>query len=103
VTCNGQEVATERFRLLYTYLLKTAAEDLVLEDVTVSGTPMASILLERQDGKRTTNVAFYEADGMRAYIVVDGEVRFMCRKAYVNTLISNMEIFHTDAEFTMTW
>lgn len=103
VTCNGEDVEAERFRLLYTYLLKTAAEDLVLEDVTLTGAPMASIKLERQDGARTTDVAFYEADGMKAYIVVDGEVRFKCRKAYVNTLISNLKIFHTEEEFTMTW
>lgn len=103
VTCNGEEVETERFRLLYTYLLKAAAEDLVLEDVAVTGTPLATVELERQDGKRSMSVAFYEADGMKTYIVVDGEVRFLCRKAYVTTLISNMEIFHTDQDFTMTW
>lgn len=103
VTCNGEDVETERFRLLYTYLLKAAAEDLVLEDVAVTGTPLATVELERQDGKRSMSVAFYEADGMKTYIVVDGEVRFLCRKAYVTTLISNMEIFHTDQDFTMTW
>ncbi len=103
VTCNGESVEAERFRLLYTYLLKTAAEDLILEDIPMTGEPMATIKLERQDGQRPTNVAFYEADGMKAYIVVDGQARFMCRKAYVTTLISNMEIFHTDTDFTMTW
>ncbi len=103
VTCNGEEVETERFRLLYTYLLKTAAEDLVLEDITMTGAPLATVELERQDGERPMSVAFYEADGMKVYIVVNGEVRFLCRKAYVTTLISNMEIFHTDQDFTMTW
>ncbi len=103
VTCNGEDIEPERFRLLYTYLLKTAAEDLVLEDIEMTGTPLATIKLERQDGKRPLNVEFYEADGMKAYIVVNDEVRFLCRKAYVTTLISNMEIFDTDQEFTMTW
>ncbi len=103
VTCNGEDVQAERFRLLYTYLLKTAAEDLVLEDIEMTGTPLATIRLERQDGKRPLDVEFYEADGMKAYIVVNGEARFLCRKAYVTTLISNMEIFDTDLEFTMTW
>lgn len=103
VTCNGEEVEAERFRLLYTYLLKTAAEDLVLEDIEMTGTPLATVELERQDGKRSLSVAFYEADGMKTYIVVNGEARFLCRKAYVTTLISNMEIFHTDQDFTMTW
>lgn len=103
LTCNGESADVERFRLLYTYLLKAAAEDLVLEEVTVTGAPLATIELERQDGQRSTEVAFYEADGMKAYIMVNGEVFFKCRKAYVNTLISNLEIFHTDKDFTMTW
>ncbi len=103
VTRNGEPVETERFRLLYSYLLKTAAEDLILEEIIPEGDPLVSIQLKRQDGERETNVAFYDAGGLKAYIAVDGVVRFKCRMAYVNTLISNMEIFDTDQDFTMSW
>ena len=103
LTLNGEEADPERFRLLYTYLLKTGAEDLVLEEVTPTGDPMASIHLERQDGKRTTDVAFYDVGGLKAYIAVNGEVRFRCRKAYVETLIQNLQIYNTDEDFTMNW
>ena len=75
----------------------------MLEEVTPTGDPMASIHLERQDGKRTTDVAFYDAGGLKAYIAVNGEVRFRCRKAYVETLIQNLQIYNTDEDFTMNW
>ncbi len=104
VTCNGKLTDTERFRKLYTYLLKTSAEEIVLEEVTLPSEPMVSIQLERQDGTRAYNVKFYDAGGMQAYIAVNDNLSFKCRKAYVETLIRNMQIYdETDKEFTMTW
>ena len=101
---NGQETDKERFRLLYTYLLKTAAEELVLEEVTPEGEPMATVKLEQQDGKHGADVAFYDAGGMKAYISVNGKVLYRCRKSYVTTLIENLKIYDdTSKEFTMTW
>lgn len=95
----------ERYRQLYSFLLKTPAEELVYpEEVKAEGKPLAQVHLERQDGKREMDVAFYDAGGMKAYIAVDGEIRFRCRKSYVDTLISNLEMYdETDKEFTMTW
>lgn len=105
VTCNGEETDNERFRLLYTYLLKTSAETILTESVDMTGVePMAEVNLERQDGTRSYNVKFYDAGGMKAYIAVDDHVSFSCRKSYVDTLIENMKIYYdTDKEFTMTW
>ena len=104
VTLNGETTETERFRVLYTYLLKAAAEDLVLEDVTPPAQPMAAVRLERQDGKRTYDFKFYDAGGMKAYIAVDDEIVFKCRKSYVETLITNMKMYdETDKDFIMTW
>lgn len=104
VKCNGVETDSERFRLLYTYLLKTAAEDLVLDAPLPTGEPLAQVKLERQDGKRSYDVAFYDAGGMKAYIAVNGEVCFKCRKSYVETLIENMQIYNdTSKDFNMTW
>lgn len=101
---NGEETDTERYRLLYTYLLKTAAEDLVIEEVEPTGDPLCSIKIERQDGKRGTEVAFYDAGGMKAYVMIDGQVRYRCRMSYVTTLIENLKIYNdTDKAFTMTW
>ncbi len=104
VKVNGEETDKERYRLLYTSLLQTSAEDLVLEDVEPTEEPMVSIYLARQDGKKKYTVDFYDAGGMKAYIAVDGKVYFKCRKSYVETLASNISIyFDTDKEFVKTW
>ena len=109
VTYNGEkqdEDGVERYRLFYSYLLQTKAEDLILpEDAPkLTGDPLASVKIDRQDGKRSYDVKYYDAGDMKVYIVIDGEVRFRCRKSYVDTLISNMKIYEDfDKEFTMSW
>ena len=94
----------ERFRQLYAFMLEAKAEDLILEETEIPDTePLASVLIERQDGARSYDIAFYDAGGMKAYIAVNGEIRYRCRRSYVDTLISNIEIFNTDKAFTTTW
>lgn len=98
------EDGIERFRKLYTYLLQTKAEDIVYEKPELPEKPLASVRLKRQDGQHGYDIDFYDAGNMKAYVVVNGDVRFRCRKSYVDTLISNLKIFdETDKEFTMTW
>ena len=96
----------ERYRQFYSYLLQTKAEDLIMpEDAPkLTGDPLAAVKIDRQDGKRSYDVKFYDAGDMKVYIVIDGEARFRCRKSYVDTLISNMKIYNdADKEFTMSW
>ncbi|MBR5405255.1 MAG: DUF4340 domain-containing protein [Oscillospiraceae bacterium] len=101
---NGQEADPERFRLLYTYLLNTAAEELVLEEVTPEGEPLVTVDLEQQDGKHNARIAFYDAGSRKAYISVNGRVLYRCRMSYVTTLIENLKIYEdTSKNFTMTW
>ena len=104
---NGKEQdedGLERYRKLYTYVLQTKAEEIVYGDVDLPDEPMAKVSLKRQDGQHGYDLEFYDAGDMKAYISVNGDVRFRCRKSYVETLISNIKIFDdTDKEFTMTW
>ncbi|MBR5370644.1 MAG: DUF4340 domain-containing protein [Oscillospiraceae bacterium] len=102
---NGNSVEDkERYRLLYTYLLKASAEDLILEEPEISSTPMASVSIEEQNDGRKYKVDFYDAGGIKAYIAVDGRVLFSCRKAYVTTLIENLNMFDDESkEFIMSW
>lgn len=95
----------ERYRLLYSFLLGAAAEDLVLDPPDVSSLELlASVHIERQDQKRGYDVKFYDAGGLKAYIEVDGQIRFRCRKSYVTALIENIGKFENeDQSFTTTW
>lgn len=102
VTKNGEACDTERFRKFYTFLLETAAEDFVIDEQP-SGEMIASINLETQDGNTVQNVEFYEADGTKVLISVNGTPCFKCRRSYVDLLIENLAKFDTTEEFVMNW
>ena len=102
VTKNGKECDSERFRSFYTFLLKTSAEEFVIDEEP-SGDPVVSISLETQDGKTKQTIDFYKADGKKALISVNGTPCFKCRMAYVDLLIDNLSKFDTDEEFVMNW
>ena len=105
VQLNGESYENvERYRQLYSFLLKTAAEDLILTQPDDVGAEMASVYVEAKDGKRSYDIKFYEASGLKAYVSVDGQIRFRCRKSYVTTLIDNIKIFGDEEKaFTMSW
>ena len=102
VTKNGKECDTERFRSFYTFLLKTSAEDFVIDEEP-TGEPVVSIELETQDGSTKQTIEFYRTDGKKALISVNGTPCFKCRMAYVDLLIDNLAKFDTDEEFVMNW
>lgn len=101
VTKNGKECDTERFRSFYTYILKTAAEDLAIDE-SFEGKPECKIHLRSQNGKTDQIVEFY-SQGKKSLIVVDGQARFKCRTAYVDLLIKNLEKFDGSEDFVMNW
>ncbi|MBR4201823.1 MAG: DUF4340 domain-containing protein [Oscillospiraceae bacterium] len=109
---NGEDMddaGIERYRKFYSYLLETRAEEIVYpeeraEEEDKPFAKLAEVHIDRQDGKRSYDIAYYDAGGLKAYIAVNGEIRFRCRKSYVDTLIENMKIFDdADKEFSMTW
>ncbi|MCQ2417742.1 MAG: DUF4340 domain-containing protein [Oscillospiraceae bacterium] len=107
MTLNGADMSAdeiERYRVFYTYLLETKAEDIVYEDVELPEKPIAEVTIKRQDGKKEEHFAYYDAGNLKAYIVVNGEVRFTCRKSYADVLADNINLFkEIDKKFTMTW
>ena len=104
VKVNGDDTDPERYRKLYTSLLQSPAEEIVLDEVDVSEmTPMVSVHLEQKEASRGYDVDFYDAGGLKAYIAVNGKVNFMCRKKYVETLAGNIGKYFTNEDFVMTW
>lgn len=102
ITKDGKSVDTERYRLFYSFLLQTAAEEVVLGNVP-AGTPDAEIHYRTADGKEDRTVAFYQIDDFNCYITIDGQLSFQCRAAYLEALKHNMEIFDTEEDFQTTW
>ena len=102
VTKNGKKADAKRFQEFYQYLLKTSAEEFVIDEQP-QGEPTVVIELETQDGKTKQTVEFYKADGKKSLIVVNGVPCFKCRTAYVDLLIENLSKFDTTEEFVMNW
>jgi len=102
VTKNGEKADAKRFQEFYQYLLKTSAEEFVIDEQP-QGEPTVTIELETQDGKTKQTVEFYKADGKKSLIVVNGVPCFKCRTAYVDLLIENLGKFDSTEEFVMNW
>ena len=102
VSKNGEKCNPERFQSFYQYLLKASAEDFVIDEQP-QGEPVVTIYLETQNATTKQTVEFYEADGMKSLIVVNGIPCFKCRTAYVDLLIENLSKFDTTEEFVMNW
>lgn len=102
VTKNGDKCNSERFRTFYTFLLKTSAEDFVIDEKP-EGEPTVTVALETQDGKTSQTVEFYKAEGKKSLIVVNGTPCFKCRTSYVDLLVKNLSIFDTNEDFVMNW
>lgn len=99
---NGVECDTERFRTFYTFLLKTSAEEFIIDEEP-QGEPMVTVYLETQDGNTKQTVEFYKSEGKKTLISVNGVPCFKCRTAYVDLLIENLSKFDTSEEFIMNW
>lgn len=100
VTLNGEDCETERYRTFYVFILKTPAEEIYMGDV--SGEPIAEMTIESQAGDKT-ELEFYEAEGRKLIIKVNGKVSFKCRASFLDTLKANMDKFNTSEEFSYEW
>ncbi len=102
VSKNGEKCDTKRFQDFYKYLLKTSAEDFVIDEQP-KGEPVVTIELETQKGTVKQTVEFYDADGKKSLIVVNGSPCFKCRTAYVDLLVENLNKFDSNEDFIMNW
>ncbi len=102
VKLNGEAVDTERYRKLYTFLLKTTAEGVALHEEHV-GEPEATIYFRTHSGSKEQEICFYKQDAFNCLITINGESSFKCRTSFIDVLKKNMEIFGTDEDFITTW
>ncbi|MDE5563704.1 MAG: DUF4340 domain-containing protein [Oscillospiraceae bacterium] len=103
VTKNGETCDTERFRLLYRFLLNIYGEELYFGELPDSA-PQAEVHLTSQDGKEDYTVSFYKQTDLKTIIARDGVPSYVVRTSCLNTLLHNLEIFDDlDTPFQETW
>lgn len=104
VTKNGETCDTERFRLLYRFLLNIYGDELFFETELPAGTPDVEIHLTSQDGNENYTVSFYQLTDMNAIIAVNGIPTYKVRSSCIDTIRHNLEIFdNPEEEFSLTW
>ncbi|MDE6087040.1 MAG: DUF4340 domain-containing protein [Oscillospiraceae bacterium] len=104
VTKNGETCDTERFRLLYRFLLNIYGDELFFETDLPAGDPDVEISLRTQDGKEDYKITFYQTSDLNGIIAVDDIPTYKIRSSCIDTIRHNLEIFdNPDEEFILTW
>ncbi len=101
VTKDGKTVETERFRLLFQFILSIYGEELYLGDAP-TGEPDAEIHLTTQNGKEDYTVSFYKQSDLKT-IVMRNDACYQVRTSCLEALMHNIDIFDTDEELQMSW
>jgi len=103
ITKNGEEFTGERYRLFYSFLVSTNAEEFAVGVPVPDGKPMATIKYTDSYSGKTTTYDFYDDSVMRSLIVVNGESKYYCTKSYVKTLIENIKRIGTGEDYITNW
>lgn len=104
VTKNGETCDTERFRLLYRFLLNIYGDELFFETDLPASNPDVEITLQTQDGKEDYKITFYQTSDLNGIIAVDDIPTYKIRSSCIATIQHNLEIFdNPDEEFILTW
>ena len=100
---NGEEFDSERYRLFYSFLTGTNAEEFAVGVPVPEGEPMATIKYTDEYANTTTTYDFYDDSVMRSLIVINGESKYYCTKSYVKTLIENIKRIGTGEDYIKNW
>ena len=100
---DGEEFDTERYRTFYSFLVSANAEEFALGVPVPEGEPAAVVKYTDSYTDKTNTFEFYDDSVMRSLIVVNGESKYYCTKAYVNTLIENIKRVGTGEDYIKTW
>lgn len=99
----GKDFDSERYRLFYSFLTSTNAEEFALGEPVPEGEPLATIEYKDSFMGKTMKYEFYDDSVMRALIVVNGESKYYCTKSYVNALIENIKRIGTGEDYITNW
>ncbi len=100
VKLDGKDVELDRFKTFYQFVLRTAAEELYLEETDKE--PYLTVTINAKNGN--TDVVEFIADSDRMTIIrLNGNANFRCRTAYTDRLLENLNILENGGEFITTW
>ncbi|MCM1328474.1 MAG: DUF4340 domain-containing protein [Ruminococcus sp.] len=99
VKLDGAEADAEEFKTLYQFLLKVPGDELYFEETDAE--PSVSVKITTVRGEDL--IEFLPSDGRKAVIRLNGKVCYKCASAYVDRLLSNLELFKNGEKIIGTW
>ena len=103
VTKNGSPCDTERFRLLYRFLLSIYGEEFYIGELP-AGEPDGEVHVLSQNGKVDYTISFYRVSDLKTIVARNGVASYSIRTSALDTLIYNLSIFdNMDEDFKTSW
>lgn len=99
VKLEGSDADAEKFKTLYQFLLKAPSDELYFEETDAE--PTVSISIKTDSGNDF--IEFIPSEGRKAIIRLNGKVTYKCAAAYVDRLISNLELFKNGDDIITSW
>lgn len=99
VKVDGSDADTDEFKNLYQFLLKAPSDELYFEDTDKE--PTVSVKITTDNGGDL--IEFIPSDGRKAIIRLNGKVTYKCAAAYVDRLMSNLELYKNGEDIVSTW
>lgn len=98
-TLDKKEISTELYTQFYNYVLSAPAESIYLDETDKD--PVAVVTIKSDKG--TDVIEFIPSEERKTIIRVNGVVSFKCATAYVDTLLSNLELVKQGKDIVTTW
>ncbi len=99
VKLDGNDADTDEFKNLYQFLLKVPSDELYFEETDAE--PTVSIKITTSRGEDL--IEFIPSDSRKAIIRLNGKTTYKCAAAYVDRLMSNLELFKNGEKIIATW
>ena len=99
VKLDGNDTDAERFKTLYQFLLKAPSDELYFEETDTE--PTVSISIKTDSGEDL--IEFIPSEGRKSIIRLNGKVSYKCATAYVDRLMSNLELYKNGEDIISSW
>lgn len=99
VKLDGKDADADKFKNLYQFILKAPSDELYFEETDAE--PTISISIKTNSGEDL--IEYIPSDGRKAIIRLNGKVTYKCASAYVDRLISNLELYKNGEDIISSW
>lgn len=99
VKLDGNDADADEFKNLYQFILKAPSDELYFEETDAE--PTVSISVKTNSGEDL--IEYIPSDGRKAIIRLNGKVTYKCASAYVDRLMSNLELYKNGEKIISSW